>query len=63
MLKAEYLAKEYIEEQKITTSEENEKLVNGFKELNKYCIKATNCNIFINIMIKVVIFSALSLIF
>lgn len=63
MIKAEYLAKEYIEEQKITTSEENEKLIMGFQELNKGCIKATNCSIFINIMIKVIIFSALSLIF
>lgn len=63
MIKAEYLAKEYIEEQRITTKEENAKLITGFKELNKGCIKATNCNIFINIMIKVVIFSILSLIF
>lgn len=63
MIKAEYLAKEYIEEQKITTEEENEKLIKGFKELNKGCIKTTNCSIFINIMIKVIIFSALSLIF
>lgn len=63
MIKAEYLAKEYIEEEKITTKEENAKLITGFKELNKGCIKATNCNIFINIMIKVVIFSILSLIF
>ena len=63
MIKAEYLAKEYIEEQKITTEEENEKLIKGFKELNKGCIKTTNCSIFINIMIKVIIFGALSLIF
>lgn len=63
MIKAEYLAKEYIEEQKITTKEENADLIKGFKELNKDCIKATNCSIFINIMIKVIIFSALSLIF
>ena len=63
MIKAQYLAKEYLEEQKITTKEENEKLVAGFKKLNTDCIKSTNCNIFINIMIKVVIFSILALIF
>lgn len=63
MIKAEYLAKEYLEEQKITTEEENEKLVAGFKKLNTDCIKSTNCNIFIGIIIKVIIFSALSLIF
>lgn len=63
MIKAEYLAKEYLEEQKITTKEENERLVEGFRRLNKDCIKSTNCNIFISIIIKVIIFSALSLIF
>ena len=63
MIKAEYLAKEYLEEQKIKKKEKNEKLVAGFKKLNTDCIKSTNCNIFISIMIKVVIFSILSLIF
>lgn len=63
MIKAEYLAKEYIQEQNKSTEEENEKLVGGFKKLNKGCIKATNCKTFVDIMIKVVIFSALALIF
>ena len=63
MIKAEYLAKEYIEEQNICTKEENKKLIVGFQKLNKECIKTTNCRIFISIMIKVVIFSILSLIF
>ena len=47
----------------VSLEKENEKLVAGFKKLNRVCIKSTNCNIFINIMIKVVIFSILSLIF
>lgn len=63
MIKAEFLAKEYIEEQNISTKEEQDKLIDGFKNLNKECIKTTNCNIFIGIMIKVIIFSILSLIF
>ena len=35
----------------------------GFKELNKGCIKGTNCSLFVQIMIKVVIFNTLALIF
>lgn len=63
MIKAEYVAKEYMEEQEISSKEEIEKVVQGFKELNAGCIKGTNCSLFIKIMIKVVIFSVLALIF
>ncbi len=63
MIKAEYIAKEYMEEQKISSKKEIEEVVQGFKELNKGGIKGTNCNLFINIMIKVIIFNALALIF
>lgn len=63
MIKAEYVAKEYIEEQGISTEEEIKEIVKGFKELNKGCIKWTNGSIFIKIMIKVILFSCLALIF
>ena len=63
MIKAEYLAKEYIKEQNISTVKEIEKLCNGFKKINEGCIKGTNCNLFEKIMIKVVIFNVLALIF
>lgn len=63
MIKAEYVAKEYIENQKISSKEEIEKICEGFKELNKGCIKGTNCSLFVEIMIKVVIFNVLALIF
>lgn len=63
MIKAEYLAKQYMEEQNISSKEEIEKLEQGFQKLNKECIKGTNCSIFTNIMIKVVIFNILALIF
>ena len=63
MIKAEYLAKEYMEEQKISTKDETKKVVQGFKEINKECIKGTNYNLFVKIMIKVVIFNTLALIF
>lgn len=63
MIKAEYLAKEYMIEQKISSKEEIEKVVQGFKKINDGCIKGTNAQIFVNIMIKVILFNALALIF
>lgn len=63
MIKAEFFAKEYIEEQGISSKEEKEKLYNGFKKLNASGIKGTNCSLFVRIMIKVVIFNVLALIF
>ena len=63
MTKAEYVAKEYMEEQNIFSPEEIKKVCNGFKKLNDGCIKGTNCSLFIKIMIKVVIFNVLALIF
>lgn len=63
MIKAEYEAKEYVESQDISSKEEVNKLIKGWKELNNSCIKATNCSIYINIMVKVIIFNVLALIF
>lgn len=63
MIKAEYVAKEYMEEQNISSLEEIKKVCNGFKKLNDGCIKGTNCSLFVKIMIKVVIFNVLALIF
>lgn len=63
MIKAEYLAKEYMKEQEISTEEEINKVCNGFKKLNDGAIKGTNCSLFVKIMIKVVIFNTLALIF
>lgn len=63
MIKAEYVAKEYMEEENISTKEELNKVVEGFKMLNKDCIKGTNLSLFINILLKVIIFNVLALIF
>ena len=63
MIKAEYVAKEYMERQGISSEQEIEKVCNGFKRLNDGSIKGTNCSLFVKIMIKVVIFNALALIF
>ena len=63
MIKAEYIAREYVEEQKISTKEEIKKICEGFRVLNNGCIKGTNCSLFVKIMVKVVIFNILALIF
>ena len=63
MIKAQYLAKEYMEEQEYATKEEIEKVIHGLEQVNKGCIKGTNCSLFVKIMIKLVIFNALALIF
>ena len=63
MIKAEYLTKEYMMEQNISSKEECEKIMQGLKKINKGAIKATNCSLFVKIMVKVVIFNILALIF
>ena len=63
MIKAEFLAKEYMLEQNISSKDEIEKIMQGLKKINEGAIKATNCTLFIKIMIKVVIFNILALIF
>lgn len=63
MIKAEFVAKEYMEEQNISTKQEINKIVEGFKALNKGCIKGTNFSLFLGVMIKFVIFNILALIF
>lgn len=63
MIKAKYLAKEYLEEKNISSKEEIEKLVDGFTRLNDVGIKAVNYQLFIEILTKVIIFSLVALIF
>ena len=63
MIKAQYLAKEYMEKQECATKNEIEKVIHGFEQINKGCIKGTNYSLFAKIMIKLVIFNALALIF
>ena len=63
MLKAKYLAKEYMEEQQFTNKEEIQQIVDGFERLNNAGIKAVNYQLFLEILIKVIIFSIVALIF
>ena len=62
MIKARYLAKEYMEEEKISTPEEINKIVKGFDRINDLGIKVTNYKFFLNIMIKLIIFIVICLI-
>ena len=63
MIKAEFIAKEYMEKQPKAIEQEINEVVNGFKQLNRGCIKGTNFSLFLGVMIKFVIFSVLALIF
>ena len=57
MTKAKYLAKEYMDNAKITTKEETDKIVSGFDELNNIAIKATNYSLLLSVMVQTFIFS------
>ena len=57
MIKARYLAKEYMEEKKISSEQEILKLVSGFDKINEIGIKCINYNFFLGIMLKLLIFS------
>ena len=56
MIKAKYLAKEYMEEQKILEQNEIQEIVNEFEKLNNVGIKSTNYSLFLGICIKIIIF-------
>lgn len=59
MCKAEFIAKEYIEESKTCTKEEKEDLINEYKKINKMGIIAYNYILFLNCIIKVIIYCVL----
>ncbi len=63
MIKAKYLAKEYMNEKKLSSQEEIEEIVDGFTRLNEEGIKAVNYQLFLEILTKVIIFSIVALIF
>lgn len=63
MIKARYLAKEYMEEKEISSTKEIAKLVEGFDQINAVGIKCINYHFFMQIMIKVFIIAMLGVIF
>lgn len=63
MIKARYLAKEYMEEKKISSPEEINQLVAGFDRINAIGIKCINYLFFREIMIKLLLLSILCFLF
>lgn len=63
MIKARYLAKEYMEEKRISSSEEIKKLVAGFDQINAVGIKCINYHFFMQIMMKLFIIAVLGIVF
>lgn len=63
MIKAPFLAKEYLEKQQLSSQEEIEKVLKGYEKLNKIGIKAVNYKLFISIIFKVVILSVIFYVF
>lgn len=63
MIKARYLAKEYMEDKKISSKQEIEKIVAEFDKINNIGIKYINFHFFLGIMMRVFVFTTLCLIF
>ncbi|MCI8641067.1 MAG: hypothetical protein HFJ59_04265 [Clostridia bacterium] len=55
MIKARFLAKEYMNEKNISSQEEIDKVIQKYDEVNDVGIKATNYQIFQNIVMKTII--------
>ena len=56
MIKAKFLAKEYMEDKKILKQDEINKIVDEYDRINNVGIKATNYGMFLNIIIYILIF-------
>ena len=55
MIKARFLAKEYMDEEKIISENEMDKLLQGFDNINYIGIKYVNYNLIKGLLIKVLI--------
>ena len=62
MIKARYLAKEYMEEQKISSKQEIQKMVDEFDKINNIGIKSVNYYFFMEVMMKLFVFCTICLI-
>ena len=62
MIKARYIAKEFIEENKILIKEEQEKLLKEYDEINKIGIGFTTYSLITSDIIKIILFSIIVLI-
>lgn len=63
MIKAKYLAKEYMEEKNISSRKEINIIVNKYEELNDIGIKCTNFQLISGVLLKTIIITILFMIF
>ena len=56
MIKAKYLAKEYMEDIKASEQKEINEILEQYEKINKVGIKATNYYLFFNVCVKIIIF-------
>lgn len=62
MIKAKYLAKEYMEEESIVSKNEIYSLIKGFENINSIGIKCVNYSLFVSVLAKLIIFLTICLI-
>ncbi len=62
MIKAKFLAKEYMEEQNISNKEEIEDIIQEYDKLNSFGIKTINYSLFSNTITKTIILSLIFLV-
>ena len=62
MIKARFLAKEYMERKKISSQEEIHEMIDHFDKLNDKGIKCTNYALLLNVAIEIFIFSVICMI-
>ena len=59
MTKAKPLAKEYIEEQRKLTKEEENKILDNYDRINEIGIKMTNYQLIVNCTIKIILYATI----
>ena len=57
MIKARYLAEDYMKEKEFSSYEETQKILKGFDHINVIGVKCVTYNLLLGIMIKILIFS------
>ena len=62
MIKARFLAKEYMEKKKISSKEEIEEIVYAFDKLNDVGIKTVNFALFLQIALEIIVFCMICLV-
>ena len=62
MTRSRFLAKEYMEKKNLCTEEEQERLLEEYKEINKVGIPFTICNLILNGLVRIIIYCIICII-